>query len=523
MALPRTAAALALSLLAAATPAAANHEVVDATLRLAPAGPSRAPVTAPARMTAFGAVATLAEQDPAAIEAALALDRATRRSIIQQGLRNAGFDPGTPDGPFRPRTRAAIRRWQAARGAPASGYLNDAEAELLRASGSPRPAASGARPTAAPPVAESPPPPPPPVVDCSGWNTEEFFETATAAAVTACLTAGADVAARDDDRITPLHWAAWNNDSPAVIEALVAAGAEVVAPMGDSRTILHLAAQNNENPAVIEALLEAGADIEVQDDRGWTPMHYAARSNDSPAVVEALLAAGANLAARSSEGLLPIQYAAYGNENPAVLRALLAAGADREADGLTLLHLAAQNNENPAVIETLVSAGADPMARSLSGPSSGDTPLHRAVSNEDPAVAEALIEAGCRPRGAQRDGRHRPGLGRRIRCARVDGDLDRGRRQPGSAGRIRPHASAQSRKGRRPISVPSQRRCSDRGRRQHGRAGQTRLDAAARSRFGGREVGRSDGAAARGWRSAGPNRRRPHSSACGGQHRPCPH
>ncbi|MCY4572181.1 MAG: peptidoglycan-binding domain-containing protein [Gemmatimonadetes bacterium] len=48
-------------------------------------------------------------QDPASAEASLALDRSTRR-LIQQGLRNEGFDPGTPDGLFGPRMPAAIRK-----------------------------------------------------------------------------------------------------------------------------------------------------------------------------------------------------------------------------------------------------------------------------------------------------------------------------------------------------------------------------------------------------------------------------
>ena len=69
-------------------------------------------------------------QNPAAEEAALALDRPTRR-LLQQGLRNEGFDPGMPDGLFGPRSRAAIRDWQQARGASPTGYLNSAEAELL--------------------------------------------------------------------------------------------------------------------------------------------------------------------------------------------------------------------------------------------------------------------------------------------------------------------------------------------------------------------------------------------------------
>ena len=58
-----------------------------------------------------GILPAAAPQDSSAVvEASLALDRSTRR-LIQQGLRNEGFDPGTPDGLFGPRTRAAIREY----------------------------------------------------------------------------------------------------------------------------------------------------------------------------------------------------------------------------------------------------------------------------------------------------------------------------------------------------------------------------------------------------------------------------
>ena len=83
----------------------------------------------------------LTPQGPAVGEAALALDRPTRR-LIQQALRNEGFDPGTPDGLFGPRTRAAIRDWQQSRRASPTGYLNRTEAELLRTAAAPSPAAS---------------------------------------------------------------------------------------------------------------------------------------------------------------------------------------------------------------------------------------------------------------------------------------------------------------------------------------------------------------------------------------------
>ena len=89
--------------------------------------------------------ATAAAQDPAAVEASLGLDRPSRR-LIQQGLRNEGVDPGTPDGLFGPRTRAAIQDWQQSRGASPTGYLNRAEAELLRTAAAPPAAISEASP-----------------------------------------------------------------------------------------------------------------------------------------------------------------------------------------------------------------------------------------------------------------------------------------------------------------------------------------------------------------------------------------
>ena len=49
------------------------------------------------------------------------------RRLIQQELRNEGFNPGAPDGLFGPRTRAAVRRWQEAQGRPPTGYLDSVQ------------------------------------------------------------------------------------------------------------------------------------------------------------------------------------------------------------------------------------------------------------------------------------------------------------------------------------------------------------------------------------------------------------
>ena len=99
----------------------------------------------PSSPAAVSATAPAAPQDPTGVEVSLDLDRFTRR-LIQQGLRNEGFDPGTADGLFGPRTRGAIRDWQRSRGASPTGYLNRAEAERLRAAAAPPPAVPGASP-----------------------------------------------------------------------------------------------------------------------------------------------------------------------------------------------------------------------------------------------------------------------------------------------------------------------------------------------------------------------------------------
>ena len=77
-------------------------------------------------------LASAPARDPRLVETALGLDRAARRQV-QQGLAAAGFSPGPVDAVFGPGTRAAIRRWQASRGAVATVYLDAAGARALGA------------------------------------------------------------------------------------------------------------------------------------------------------------------------------------------------------------------------------------------------------------------------------------------------------------------------------------------------------------------------------------------------------
>ena len=130
--------------------------------------------------------------------------------------------------------------------------------------------------------------------ECAGWNTLDFFRSATLELVVDCLNAGADVNAQDEYGWAPLHFAA----------------------------------QENGDPTIVRALVEVGADVNAQDEYGWTPLHHAARATPNPATVAALVAAGAEVDARAKYGYTPLHAAALINNNPTVIGALLDAGAD---------------------------------------------------------------------------------------------------------------------------------------------------------------------------------------------------
>ena len=259
---------------------------------------------------------------------------------------------------------------------------------------------------------------------CERWSSDEFFESATAAQIAACLDAGEDANAHYDAGYGPLHWAVSRDNSDAV-RTLLEAGADVdgakagaptplsfaksaavaqmllsqnadlefvgFAPFG---TPMHMAASGGK-AFLIEMLIEAGADVEARGANGQTPLHSAAGGySESRLAVEVLLRAGADVTASDDFGMTPLQSAARRNKNPEVLKLLLAAGAERNErteDGRSLLHLAAESNESADVIGFLLANGSVVNARDIDGA----TPLHKAGANRNAAVVRALVAAGA--------------------------------------------------------------------------------------------------------------------------------
>ncbi len=99
--------------------------------------------------------------------------------------------------------------------------------------------------------------------------------------------------------LTPLMFAAAENEDPEVLKILLEAGADVHARTATGETALMFAARYGSSPAALEPLLAAGADPNAQNIAQNTALHLAAGWNDlHPAVAERLVLAGAN-------GMLP--------------------------------------------------------------------------------------------------------------------------------------------------------------------------------------------------------------------------
>lgn len=63
-----------------------------------------------------------------------AVDQLLARDMIQQAqlqLKVAGYDPGRADGVFDEQTSAALRKFQASRGLPVSGLLDESTRRLM--------------------------------------------------------------------------------------------------------------------------------------------------------------------------------------------------------------------------------------------------------------------------------------------------------------------------------------------------------------------------------------------------------
>lgn len=209
----------------------------------------------------------------------------------------------------------------------------------------------------------------------------DFWKTATIQDVKTALDSGANIHARIDNGMVPLHFAAAFSKIPETLALLLKQGADIEARETTNSTALHIAAGWSDTPEVVALLLERGANTEARDQNGWTPLHIATR-NSKPRIVALLLKRGADVMARSEDGLTPLHRAAVTSNTPKVVALLLDHGADIEArehnSGWTPLQLAAAASKTPETIVLLLRRGANTKVYDRNG----KTPFDYVKENE---------------------------------------------------------------------------------------------------------------------------------------------
>lgn len=167
---------------------------------------------------------------------------------------------------------------------------------------------------------------------------------------------------RDEQNITPLHWAAINAQV-AACRYLLEQGAEIDALGGDLvATPLQWAARNG-YLYVIQLLIAHNADPNITDAQGYNTLHLVTHSSSVMALLY-LLHQPLNVDARDSQGHTSLMWAAYQGDALSV-ELLLKHGASphtKDDAGLTPLHWAVVRG-NRVCIRRLIEAGADVHAK----------------------------------------------------------------------------------------------------------------------------------------------------------------
>ncbi|KAI5115998.1 hypothetical protein M0805_009257 [Coniferiporia weirii] len=203
---------------------------------------------------------------------------------------------------------------------------------------------------------------------------------------------------RDEQNITPLHWAAINAQVPAC-RYLLEQGAEVDALGGDLvATPMQWAARNG-YLYVIQLLIAHNADPTISDAQGYNTLHLVTHSSSVMPLLY-LLHQPISVDSRDGQGHTSLMWAAYQGDALSV-DLLLKHGADpntRDESELTPLHWAVvKGNRN--CIRKLVEKGADLTAKNREG----KTPRDMAAELKSlGAWKRALEEGGMLEDGAQK-------------------------------------------------------------------------------------------------------------------------
>jgi ankyrin repeat protein len=204
-----------------------------------------------------------------------------------------------------------------------------------------------------------------------------------------------DINAKDKGDSAALYWAT-RAKRDEVAQLLVGREADVNLKGCDGLSPLHYACKHGRKK-IVELLLAKDADIDAKEEsrRGLTPLHRAALSGHKE-IVELLLARGVPVDSRSKMLDTPLLCACEGGNLDAA-EMLINKGANIEAknkSGQTPLHIAVENptwyNVDDDMIKLLLTRGADINARTHYDA----TPLHAAIQQGNDITIKQLLASG---------------------------------------------------------------------------------------------------------------------------------
>ena len=199
-----------------------------------------------------------------------------------------------------------------------------------------------------------------------------------------------DIKYKDEESITPLHWAAINNQY-AVCKYLLEAGANVNAKGGESVATPAMWAAQRCHTYVVNLLLQNGADPLLTDVQGYNVLHLAT-FDGNVLLIALLLHQNIPVDLPDPQGHTCLMWAAY-KGYPACVDLFLRWGADVHATdetGFTALHWALVKGTQ-ACVQKLIEYGSDRFAKTAAG----KTPAMSAEASKSSVIwHRALAECG---------------------------------------------------------------------------------------------------------------------------------
>ena len=235
------------------------------------------------------------------------------------------------------------------------------------------------------------------IADAATSEIADAAQRGDRATVRAALARKADVNVAQIDGSTALHWAV-ERDDLEMAELLIRAGARVAARTREGVTPLQLAATNGNAP-MIDRLLKAGADANAALTAGGDTAVMMAARTGKPDAIRALLEAGANVNAKENWGGTTALMWAVSEGHADAARLLLSAGADANARS----HYVAAANGRGFEGRTPVASRTEPKVEEFA--SGWLTPLMLASREGDVELTRILVEGGADVNAVAGDGK----------------------------------------------------------------------------------------------------------------------